>query len=412
MRIFIAVRHSINPKFFFGDLWSRNFYPALQQLGHEIIESQVDLLPASRFMQVPDNFTRQEQEVRSQLTQKIIDEVTTHHKKKPIDLFLSYFYNSHFDPLGFEAIHTLGIPTINFYCNSIYQFSLVSSIAAKVKFSWHSEKNAEAKYTEVGAQPVWVQMGADPKIYYPVKETKRVAKACFVGQRYADRDRLLAHLIHHQVPLNIFGSGWGKPHAPIQQASTNAANPLTRPLTHQATNDKPQSYLGRPILKPGSLQSYCNLIKKNIVTEGFMGGMARTISQVNYRAKSNHLNSTLESVYQGFAESMIQAFSQHELILNFSHVWADGRPGSTLIPHVRLRDFEAPMSRACYLTGHTEEIGEFYTIGTEIDTYKTVDELVDKARFYLNNPYEAEKMREAGYQRSLREHTWKRFFQV
>jgi hypothetical protein len=31
-------------------------------------------------------------------------------------------------------------------------------------------------------------------------------------------------------------------------------------------------------------------------------------------------------------------------------VWADGRSGSPLIPHVRLRDFEATMCRACYLT--------------------------------------------------------------
>ena len=64
-------------------------------------------------------------------------------------------------------------------------------------------------------------------------------------------------------------------------------------------------------------------------------------------------------------------FSQFEVCLNFSNVWADGQPGSTLIPHVRLRDFEAPMCRTCYLTGHTDEIAAFYEIGQEIDTYRT-----------------------------------------
>ena len=57
MRIFTAVRHSIDPEFYYGGLWSGNFYSALEQLGHEIIESQVDLLPASRFMHIAGDFT-------------------------------------------------------------------------------------------------------------------------------------------------------------------------------------------------------------------------------------------------------------------------------------------------------------------------------------------------------------------
>jgi len=75
-----------------------------------------------------------------------------------------------------------------------------------------------------------------------------------------------------------------------------------------------------------------------------------------------------------------------KLCLNFSNVWGDGRPASPLIPHVRLRDFEAPMCRTCYLTGHTDEIMVFYEVGKEIDTYRTETELVDKARFYLSHP--------------------------
>lgn len=103
--------------------------------------------------------------------------------------------------------------------------------------------------------------------------------------------------------------------------------------------------------------------------------------------------------------------SGYELVLNFSNVWADGRPASPLIPHVRLRDFEAPMCRVCYLTGYTDELTEFYEIGREIDTYRTPAELVDKVRFYLSHPDAAEKLREAGYRRALRDHTWKRRFE-
>jgi spore maturation protein CgeB len=108
-----------------------------------------------------------------------------------------------------------------------------------------------------------------------------------------------------------------------------------------------------------------------------------------------------------------RVYSGYEVSLSFSNVWGDGHPGSPLIPHVRLRDFEAPMCRACYLTGHTDEIEEFYEIGKEIDTYRSPEELVDKARFYLRDAAAAERLRDAGFRRARRDHTWvERFRQL
>jgi spore maturation protein CgeB len=400
MRIFIAVRHSIDPSYFYGGLWSSNFYPALRKLGHELVESQTDLLPSSKFMQIADDFTSQELEARSQITQKIIDEVKQAHRQNPIDLFLSYFYNSHFDPAGFEEIHQLGIPTVNFYCNSIYQFELVAQIAAKVNFSWHAEKLARESYLKVGANPVWVQMGADPDVYHPVENISRQPKACFVGQRYADRDRLLAELINNQIPIDIYGSGWVK----AVESDKNSA---------QSQEESKTEYLGRKLQAPGSFNSYAHTAWSFIKNEGAIAGLKRTIRQLNYRSQSRQLDSIIAKSAYGFAESITETFAEYEVILSFSNVWADGRPGSKLIPHVRLRDFEAPMCRTCYLTRHTDEIAEFYELGKEIDTYSSSEELVEKTRFYLNHPDEAEKLRNAGYQRALRDHTWEcRFEQL
>jgi spore maturation protein CgeB len=69
------------------------------------------------------------------------------------------------------------------------------------------------------------------------------------------------------------------------------------------------------------------------------------------------------------------------------------------------------MCRTCYLTGHSDEIQEFYDIGREVDTYRSAEELVDKAKFYLGHPDVAESLRDAGYRRALRDHTWKRRFE-
>jgi len=397
MRIFCAVRHSNDPRYYYGGLWCGNFYPALRQLGHEIVESRTDLLPTSKFMHIASSFTPEELEVRARTTDQILDEVRRAHERTPIDLFLSYFYNAHFDPSGFDKLRRVGIPSVNFYCNSIYQFEQVAAIAARVDFSWHPEKNARDLYLKVGTRPVCVQMAADPEVYRPLPCVSRKLTGCFVGQRYADRDRWMASLIRADVPVDIYGPGWGDTKRGNNNRLPNSRAP----------------YLGRVQHQPGTISSYLEIVRQLIVNDGVMAGTMRLTRQIRYRQQTRSLSPLFASHARGPVpfEEIAKIFSSHEIVLNFSNVWADGRPGSNLISHVRLRDFEAPMCRSCYLTGHSEEIEEFYTVGKEIDSYNSRTELIDKSRFYLSHPEAAEKLRAAGYERALRDHTWMRRFE-
>lgn len=398
MRIFCAIRHSIDPHRYLGGLWTANFYPGLRELGHEIIESHTDLLPTSRFMDVPRAFTEEEREARAKTTEQILGEVRSAHRRKPVDLFLSYFYNAHFEPSAFDELRRCGIPSVNFYCNSIYQFDLVEAVAAKVDFAWHAEKDARSSYLSVGANPVWVQMGADPVVYCPLPGIPREPKACFVGQRYGDRDRWVASLMRAGVPVEIYGAGWSDNAGAGEESNADAKG-------------SPPISFGRKRKVPGSWQSYLGAARRNVAVAGFPHGVLRSVRQLNYRRETCTLTPLIASRARGRATELRTVFAQHEVCLNFSNVWSDGQPGSQLIPHVRLRDFEAPMCRTCYLTGHTEEITEFYDVGREIDTYRTPEELVDKTKFYLGHADAAEKLRDAGHRRALRDHTWKRRFE-
>jgi spore maturation protein CgeB len=393
-RIFMAVRHSIDAKQYYGGLWSSNFYPALRELGCEIVESQIDLLSTSRFMAIASGFTREELEVRANTTEKILDEVREAKRQGPVDLFLSYFYNAHFDPAGFDDLRGLGIPSVNFYCNSIYQFAQVAAIAAKAEFSWHPEKDARASYLTIGARPLWVQMGADPHLCRPVRGIERQPKVCFVGQRYADRERWLAALVQANVLTDIYGSGWG---IEVEDKAMSVC--------------EERFYLGRRQSTPGTLRSYLQLVSDEARQHGVVNALKRLNARAAYKRERRGFDRTLHSRVRGRAGDLARVFSAYEVCTNFSNVWADGHPGSPLIPHVRLRDFEAPMCRTCYLTGNTDEIRQFYAVGREIDTYHDESELIDKVRFYLTNRNAAEALREAGYRRALRDHTWKRRFE-
>jgi hypothetical protein len=244
-------------------------------------------------------------------------------------------------------------------------------------------------------------MAADPEVYKPLEGLERDAKACFVGQRYADRDRWMAELVRADVPLVIYGPGWGGPAAAPEDKNDKQPPP------------PPPEDLGRPAPPAGSMGSYLQAIKRNIHREGLAGGLTRSVRQIQYRRETRKLAPIFKPFAKGPLpfEKIFQAFGENEVILNFSNVWADGRPGSELIPHVRLRDFEAPMCRTCYVTGHTDEIEEFYEPDKEVVIYKTPEELVDKTKFYLANPDAAEKVREAGFQRARRDHAWTNRFE-
>ena len=396
MRIFSAVRHALNPAQFHGGLWSANFSPAWRALGHEMVESQVDLAPASRFLGVASAFTREEQQLRSQITERIVDELKAAHRQSPIDVFLAYFYNSHFDPGAFAEIRALGIPSINFFCNSIHQFQLVADIARAVDWSWHAERDAHDAYVRAGARPVWVQMAADPCVYRPVAVAARRPAACFVGQRYADRDQLAAALITGHVPLDLYGAGW---------SATGGAND---------TGATSEIYLGRRNYQAGTRGAYAQVAAATLSAHGLVGGTRRLMRRMHQRRASQRAMQVCAPAARGMVPpgKIADTFASYEVCLNFSNVWSDGDPGSALVPHVRLRDFEGPMSRSCYLTGHSDEIAEFYDIGREIDTYRDAGELVDKTRFYLSHPDAAERLRDAGHRRAARDHTWVKRFET
>lgn len=76
----------------------------------------------------------------------------------------------------------------------------------------------------------------------------------------------------------------------------------------------------------------------------------------------------------------------------------------------KLRDYDMPMAGAAYLTQHATDLAEHFVPGVEIDTYRSIDECVLKARYYLANPDVADAMGRAGRARALRDHTWEARF--
>lgn len=105
-------------------------------------------------------------------------------------------------------------------------------------------------------------------------------------------------------------------------------------------------------------------------------------------------------------EEMVRTWSRSRINLGFGGVL-----GHKETFCLKGRDFEVPMSEGLYLTEHHEELTPFYDVGREIVTYTSFDDLLEKIRWLLSNPEQAEAIRCAGRARALREHTWEMRFE-
>jgi radical SAM superfamily enzyme YgiQ (UPF0313 family)/SAM-dependent methyltransferase len=76
-----------------------------------------------------------------------------------------------------------------------------------------------------------------------------------------------------------------------------------------------------------------------------------------------------------------------------------------------MRLFEATGSGALLLTDYRDNLGELFEIGKEVVAYRTPEEAVLLARYYLHHPDKAAAIAKAGQERTLQDHTYCRRMQ-
>lgn len=73
---------------------------------------------------------------------------------------------------------------------------------------------------------------------------------------------------------------------------------------------------------------------------------------------------------------------------------------------LKLRDFDAPMTGALYITHRNPDLCRLYAEGVEIECYATPSEAARKIRHYLANPDQLSRIAARGHALALRRDTW------
>jgi spore maturation protein CgeB len=358
VRIFFAV-----PRSAWVDL---NLRRSLEDMGHELVRFD--------FPGWPDDADPDwQQHGKPTNNQRLLEKFRGANAHHPVDLFFGYFYSSVVYPETIDVIARSGVPTVNFSCNNVHQFDLVRDIAPRFDLCVVPEHSALPDFLSVGARPLHIQLAANPRIYRPYPEP-RIYDVTFVGQCYADRADFLSHLHTNGINIRAWGAGW-LPHKRVDLAHVKAALAL---------------------VEDEKLDGVRRLLQKR----HSHNGTARAPAEID------------TSAFGGprlLQHELIKMFSQSRLSLGFATA-GDSHLHDKRLTHLRLREFEAPMSGALYLTEDQPELAEYFQPGTEVLTYTDQADLLDKTRYYLAHPEQSERIRYAGLERARRDHTWQHRF--
>ena len=374
MHIFLTLSPSGNRSVPGSMTWYRNLYEPLLDLGHDVYLLRIDEAECKL------GVNRRSESFQGKFSQYLLNTFQNENKKKSFDLFFSYLRDSEVETSCIDEIKKDGVPTTNFSCNNIHQFYLTEKIASHFDYNLHSEKHAAEKFKAISAEPVWFQMAANPKYYHPLG-IDRTLDVSFIGGAYAKRPYYIYNLLENGIDVHAYGPGWRK----VEQ------------LAH----------LRR--LKRGLIRS--RDVVRLIFT--FNPQMRAEISSrvANMDFKDNLLAKYSRNLHFPITDDeMIKKYNESKISLGFLEVYDNHDHSQKTMQHLHLREFEAPMCGALYFTNYSDELAEHYEPDKEVIIYRNEHELLDKVKYYLGHPQEAEKVRQAGYKRALECHTYQKRF--
>jgi hypothetical protein len=195
----------------------------------------------------------------------------------------------------------------------------------------------------------------------------------FIGSRDSQREVLFAEAIRLGADVQLRGPGW-------IGANATPANTGSGSLLARLRN---QREVARQFGLAGLLWKLSYRGRRRVTDDAFAGHVLPAV----------------------FGDGYFDVTQQSTLTLGVNRYPSFHSAFSRPDTYSRLRDVEAPMLGACYLTEWTEGLDQMYDLGTEIDTYRSPAEMVERLRVLSGDETRRSAMRRAGQRRALAEHS-------
>jgi len=361
------INHPI-PAYSFWEYYIKN---GIEEGGYEWQEGDVDWAEGLMYSADEEKLSKW----KAETWEKTVKDIQLKHSNKPISFFLSYLYPHQVDEQAIKTIQKMGIPCVNFFCDNVREFKKAPKEFAVFDLNWVPEFKAIGKYSMANynhinlPMPMWVAPENRKK---SIIETNDVS---FIGSKDIQRLYLFEEVLEKGVDVSIYGSGWKDESFDTKVSNKIESGGIQQKLLNQVE-----------FLKRFGLVGFCRKMKQR--NQQF--------------AVSSSLNRCLKG--KPTFEEYITITKESAVTLGVNRFPSYRYPINNPNTYSRLRDIEAPMLGACYLTEWTEGIEEMYEIGEEIEVYRNADELRMKVEHLLKDKMKREELRQAGQDRALNYH--------
>jgi hypothetical protein len=291
--------------------------------------------------------------------------------------------DNNLDPGVIDLLRSKGVVCVNIGVDGYFERSHVRNIGRHFDVNWVTHHSAE-DISRLGCNVLYLPMAANPKFFAPHQEKRDLAVG-FVGSKYGARPLYAAAIAAAGVPMRIRGRGW----------SGDGVGTAVR---------------GAGSIDMSSLLGLLSFPAGRTVARA---GLQRRMVSLWQRSSDD---SKLDGVDIGdeiSLEAMVEFYGRCAMSLGVGEL-----QNTYVLRHplyqYRLRDFEAPMIGCAHLVRRSAELEECFTDGKEMLFYDSVEECVDKAKFYLSEGHEKDVLEigRAARARSVKEHTWMKRFQA
>ena len=353
------------------DFWRRYFTKGCEEAGMEFVEipgvdwAEALIYPAGKELD----------EWRTRTWEMVLAFVRREHNRQPLDFFLTYLYPQQVEVTAIIELQRLGIPCVNFFCDNVREFHRVPKEYYPFALHWVPEFEALPMYRSANLphlhapMPCWVS----PKLRDVV--ASETEDPTFIGSADILRRDLLGRALQIGAHFIVRGPGWA-----LETNRTTSGLSNSRSVSRTITNQ-------------------LALIRSH--------GLLSLLYKMESRLHPMHPPRVPASKFRDavFGDEYIRVTREATVTIGINRVPTPRTSNYRPIAYSRLRDLEAPMLGACYLTEWTAGLEEMYELGTEIETYRNAEELSAKLMDLTKNHERRINMRKRAQRRSLHDHS-------
>ena len=340
-----------------------NFYHSLLHMGHDILYF--------------DYMTLMRHHGRDRMNQRLKEVVAL---EKP-DLLFTVLFTDQFDPLVLRELTDGCLPTVNWFCDDHWRFDNYSSEWAPC-FKWVITTAASAlpKYEALRYRNVIKSQWACNHALYRKLNLPLRYDVTFVGQPHGSRRQVIQDLRNAGIKVRVWGGGW--------ESGRITQDEMIRVFNQSRIN----------------LNLSNSSMPVNGVVTRINAGPAVPYGTIRSRVSRVLDTIPLGSRVKAVRKAWLKRTGHAAAISSASEAIQSGD-----VPYseqIKGRNFEVPGCGGFLLTGRADNLDQYYESGKDIASFTNTDELIERILYYLKHESERAAIARAGYERTLREHTY------